>query len=120
LQALLAGEPPIVFGDGKQTRDFTYVANVVEANVLAAQAPEAVGHAINIGCGAQISLNKLLEVAGALLGKTVEAEYHEPRSGDVRDSLADIQLARHLLGYNPTIGFAEGLAHTLEALRTSR
>ncbi|HEY7348005.1 MAG TPA: SDR family oxidoreductase [Ktedonobacterales bacterium] len=120
LQALLAGQTPIVFGDGEQTRDFTYIANVVEANLLAAEATEAAGQAINIGCGEQISLNKLLRLAGALLGQTVEAEYQEARAGDVHDSLADIQLAQHLLGYEPTVRFADGLARTLEALSSAR
>ena len=116
LTALMQGRRPIVFGDGEQTRDFTYIANVVQANLLAASSPSAVGYAINIGCGEQISLNTLLRIAGELLGVTVDAEYREPRPGDVRDSLADISLAQHLLGYKPTIGFREGLARTLDAL----
>jgi nucleoside-diphosphate-sugar epimerase len=120
LQALLAGQPPIVFGDGTQTRDFTYIANVVGANLLAAEATEAVGQAINIGCGERISLNELLRQAGELLGKPVEAEYRAPRAGDIHDSLADIHLARHLLGYEPTVRFADGLAQTLKALSRAR
>jgi len=117
LTALLEKRRPIVFGDGEQTRDFTYIANVVQANLLAATAPDAIGFAINIGCSEQVSLNTVLHIAGELLGVAVEAEYREPRPGDVRHSLADIRLAERLLGYRPTVKFREGLAHTLAALR---
>ncbi|SRR6266849_263965 len=117
LTAVLKGERPIIFGDGEQTRDFTYIANVVQANLLAASSPAAIGYAINIGCGEQISLNTMLHIVEELLGITVDAEYREPRPGDVRNSRADISLAQHLLGYKPTIGFREGLAHTLDAMR---
>lgn len=119
LTALIEKRRPIVFGDGEQTRDFTYVANVVQANLLAATSPTAVGCALNIGCGEQISLNTLLQLAGELLNVEVRAEYREPRPGDVRDSRADISLAQRLLGYQPIIGFREGLALTLEALHSS-
>ena len=117
LTALINHERPVVFGDGEQTRDFTYIDNVVQANLLAATAPDAVGDFMNIGCGERISLNEVLHVAGELLGVEVNTEYRDPRPGDVRDSLADISKAQRLLGYNPTIKFREGLAHTLEALR---
>src|SRR5438105_5766044 len=117
LTALIEKRRPIVFGDGEQTRDFTYIANVVQANLLAATSPTAVGYAINIGCGKQVSLNMVLRIAGELLGTRVEAEYREPRPGDVRDSLADISRAQRLLGYNPTIEFREGLAITLETIK---
>ncbi len=117
LTALLEKRRPIVFGDGEQTRDFTYVANVVQANLLAAFSPAAVGYAMNIGCGERVSLNSMLQMAGELLGVPAHAEYREPRPGDVRDSLADISLARRLLGYNPTVSFREGLARTLEAMQ---
>jgi nucleoside-diphosphate-sugar epimerase len=116
LTALIEKRRPIVFGDGEQTRDFTYIANIVQANLLAATSPDAVGYALNIGCGEQISLNTLLQVAGELLNVDVHAEYRESRPGDVRDSRADISLAQRLLGYKPTIGFREGLARTLDAL----
>ena len=116
LTALMEKRRPIIFGDGEQTRDFTFIANVVEANLLAANAPQAVGRAVNIGCGEQISLNNVLRIAGELLGVTVDTEYREPRPGDVRDSLADISLARQLLGYKPIISFGVGLAYTLESL----
>jgi len=120
LCALRDGQQPVVFGDGEQTRDFVYIGNVVQANLLAAEAPEAVGQAINVGCGERISLNALLSVAGDLLGVAAHAEYRPPRAGDVRDSLADIQLARRLIGYTPTVSFQEGLARTLEALRQEK
>ncbi len=117
LTALLQKRRPIVFGDGEQTRDFTYIANVVQANLLAATSLDAVGHPLNIGCGERISLNTVLRVAGELLGVATNAEYREPRPADVRDSLADISLAQRLLSYKPTIRFREGLARTLDALR---
>jgi nucleoside-diphosphate-sugar epimerase len=117
LTALIEKRQPIVFGDGEQTRDFTYIADVVQANLLAATSPAAVGYALNIGCGNLVSLNMVLRIAGELLGTRVEAEYHEPRQGDVRASLADISRAQRLLGYNPTIGFREGLARTLETIK---
>lgn len=119
LTALIEKRRPIVFGDGEQTRDFTYIANVVQANLLAASSLDAVGYALNIGCGEQVSLNTVLRVAGELLDVTVDADYREPRPGDVRDSCADISLARRLLGYKPGISFHGGLARTLDALRSS-
>lgn len=119
LTALSQGQRPKVFGDGEQTRDFTYVANVVQANLLAAGAPAAVGRAINIGCGERISLNQVLQKAAELLGVAVNAEYVEPRPGDIRDSLADISLARQLLNYTPTTDFSQGLEQTVNALRAN-
>jgi nucleoside-diphosphate-sugar epimerase len=118
LTALIEKRPPIVFGDGEQTRDFTYIANVVQANLLAASSPDAVGYALNIGCGERISLNTVLRLAGQLFGVTAGADYREPRPGDVRDSCADINLAQRLLGYRPSVSFHEGLARTLVALRS--
>ena len=118
LTALIEKRPPIVFGDGEQTRDFTYIANVVQANLLAASSPDAVGYALNIGCGEQVSLNMVLRLAEELLGVIVDADYREPRPGDVRDSCADINLAQRLLGYRPSVSFHEGLARTLDALRS--
>ncbi|GAC1363915.1 MAG: SDR family oxidoreductase [Ktedonobacteraceae bacterium] len=117
LTALLNHERPVVFGDGEQTRDFTYIDNVVQANLLAVTAPGAAGEFMNIGCGERISLNQVLQAAGELLGVKVNTEYREARAGDVRDSLADISKAQRLIGYNPTIKFREGLDRTLEALR---
>jgi len=119
LTALVEKRHPVVFGDGEQTRDFTFVTNVVRANLLAASSSDAVGYAMNIGCGERVSLNTVLRLAGELLGVTVDADYRQERPGDVRDSLADISLARRLLGYEPTIGFREGLARSLDALRSA-
>jgi UDP-glucose 4-epimerase len=119
LVALLKKHRPIVFGDGEQTRDFTYVDNVVQANLLAATSPAAVGTVMNIGYGERISLNTLLRLAGELLDSSVQADYREARPGDVRDSLADISRARRLLGYDPKINVREGLARTVEALRAN-
>lgn len=118
LTMLLEGKRPVVYGDGEQTRDFVYIANVVQANLRAAVSSAAVGRALNIGCGERISLNEVLRLAGELLGIKVEAEYREARPGDVRDSIADISLAQELLGYQPEIPFRTGLARTLEALRS--
>jgi nucleoside-diphosphate-sugar epimerase len=117
LTALLERRRPIVFGDGEQTRDFTFIENVVQANLLAARSPEAIGQAMNIGCGERISLNRVLDLARELLDVHIEAEYREARPGDVRDSLADISRARKLLGYTPNVTFREGLARTLQELR---
>jgi nucleoside-diphosphate-sugar epimerase len=120
LTALIEKRRPIVFGDGEQTRDFTYIENVVQANLLAASAPNAVGHAMNIGTGQQISLNTVLRLAGELLSVEVDPEYREPRPGDVRDSLADISLAQQLLGYKPTVSFRDGLAYVINSLRSGK
>jgi len=120
LTALIEQRRPIVFGDGEQTRDFTYVDNVVQANLLAATSKAAVGAAMNIGCGETISLNGVLRLAGELIGRPGEAEYREPRPGDVRDSFADISKAKQLLGYTPSVLFPEGLARTLASLRSTR
>lgn len=113
ITALLNGQRPLVYGDGEQTRDFTYIANVVQANLLAASAPAANGYAMNIGCGVRISLNEVLRTAGELLGVSIPPEYREARQGDVRDSLADISRAQRLLGYSPEVNFHEGLARTV-------
>jgi nucleoside-diphosphate-sugar epimerase len=111
--ALIEGRRPTIYGDGEQTRDFTYVANVVDGVLRACDAPNAAGHAINVACGTRISLNELLRVMNTIVGTTIEAIYKEPRAGDVRDSQADITKAHTLLGYTPTVGLEEGLRHTL-------
>jgi Nucleoside-diphosphate-sugar epimerases len=119
LTALLQQQRPIVFGDGEQTRDFTYIDNVVRANLLAATAEATNGETMNIGCGERISLNEVLSTAFALIGHSSEIDYRAPRPGDVRDSLADISKARRLLHYEPTVKFQAGLAATLADLRAS-
>ncbi len=109
---LARGEKPTVFGDGEQSRDFTYIDNVVDANLLAAERSEPVGEVINVACGGRITLNRLLVDLRDILGVDIPAEYGPPRAGDVRHSLADISKAHRLLGYEPGIGLREGLERT--------
>jgi UDP-glucose 4-epimerase len=110
--AFLEKTDPVVFGDGQQTRDFTYIDNVVQANLLACEAPAASGKVINIGTGARISLNQTLQLLREINGSELQAKYDPPRDGDIRDSQADITLAREALKYDPTIDFPEGLRRT--------
>jgi nucleoside-diphosphate-sugar epimerase len=117
--ALLDGRAPGICGDGEQTRDFTYVANVVDG-VLRACTAEASGQVINVATGGRISINQLFRTMRDLLGAPVEAAYIEPRAGDVRDSQADITRAREVLGYEPIVPFEEGLQRTLEWYRANR
>lgn len=116
---MLAGKQPTVYGDGEQSRDFTYVENVVQANLKAALADEGGGQVFNIACGERLSLNQLLDKLRAILGTDIEAVYEEPRVGDVKHSLADISAAREAFGYDPTIDFDEGLRRTVEFLANS-
>jgi nucleoside-diphosphate-sugar epimerase len=120
--AALAGDgQPVIYGDGEQTRDFTYVANAVEANLLAAESTKAVGQVINVANGRQTSLNELLSALKKVTGRdAAEVEYRDERVGDVRHSLADITRARHLLGYEPRVGLEEGLQKTLDWWKQSR
>src|SRR5689334_13678712 len=107
--AIPAGKQPIIYGDGEQTRDFTYIANVVDGVLRAAEAPKAAGEVINVATGLRISLNDLLRVLNKLVGTNVQAVYKEPRAGDVRDSQADISKAKTLLDYAPRVSFEDGL-----------
>ena len=115
--ALSEGRRPTIYGDGEQTRDFTYVANVVDGVLRACEAPEAAGEAINVACGTRISLNELLRVMNGIVGTSLQAIYKEERAGDVKDSQADITKAKRLLGYTPSVELEEGLRHTLEWCR---
>ena len=115
--AFLDEEPPVVFGDGEQTRDFTYIDNAVQANLLACEAPSVATGAFNVGTGQRISLNQTLDLLRRISSKNLEAKYDPPREGDIRDSLADISRAREALGYEPTVGFEEGLERTFEWYR---
>jgi len=116
MTAVKAGESPTIYGDGEQTRDFTFVANVIQANLGACTAGErALGRAFNIGCGERISLNRLLAGINRLAGREVFARHEAPRAGDVRHSLASIDAAREAIGYAPAVGLEEGLGRTLEA-----
>ncbi len=116
ISAMREGRRPVIYGDGLQTRDFTFVSNVVHANLLACESEGAVGRAVNIACGESISLLDLVAQINGLLGAQIEAFFEPPRIGDVKHSLADISQARALLGYTPQVGFAEGLARTAQAM----
>jgi nucleoside-diphosphate-sugar epimerase len=118
---MLAGEQPTIHGDGEQSRDFTYIDNVVAANLLAAGAPaeKVSGRMMNLATGSAITLNQVFELLCGLTAFRGKPIYGEPRSGDIRHSLADIRLARELLGYAPLVNFAEGLRRTVEWYRTS-
>jgi nucleoside-diphosphate-sugar epimerase len=118
--ALLDGRRPVIYGDGEQTRDFTYVANVVHGALLACEAGGVAGEVINVATGGRVSLNEILRVMSRIVGATVEPTYAERRAGDVRDSQADITKARELLGYAPRIGLEEGLRLTLDWCRAER
>jgi UDP-glucose 4-epimerase len=118
--ACLAGEAPVVYGDGEQTRDFTYVAEAVQANVLAADAPGASGAMVNVAGGRRVSLNEILALVAELTGATVRPRYEPARAGDVRDSVADLARARALLGFQPAVDLREGLRHTIESFRSGQ
>jgi UDP-N-acetylglucosamine/UDP-N-acetyl-alpha-D-glucosaminouronate 4-epimerase len=121
MSALLDGSQPVIYGDGEQSRDFTYVSNVVRANLLASESTGAVGSVINIANGERVSLNQLLEIMKSVTGKSgVEAQYLPERPGDVRDSLADLTQARALLGYEPQVDLEEGLRLTLDWWKKAR
>lgn len=115
--AFIEDTQPVIFGDGEQTRDFTYVENAVHANLLACEAPTVSGKVFNIGVGARLSLNQTVELLNKISGKRLEVKYDPPRDGDIRDSQADISQAREFLGYDPQVGFEEGLRRTLEWYR---
>ena len=121
IRALELGEKPVIYGDGEQSRDFTYIENVVEANLRAAESSAAVGKVINIANGLSVTINELLDTLKCLTNKTeVAAEYAPARTGDVLHSLADLTLAQSALGYSPRIGLEEGLRRTLDWWKTSR
>ncbi len=114
ITTMLAGRQPLIYGDGQQSRDFSFVANVVHANLLAADAPDVAGRAINAADGRSIDLLTLLEVLNRLLGTKLKPQFAPPRPGDVRESQADISLARRLLGYEPQVDFEEGLRRSID------
>lgn len=111
--AILAERPPTIYGDGEQTRDFTYIENVVNANLLAAEAPKTRGEVVNIACGEHITINKIIERINELTGKSVRPKHVDARPGDIKHSWADIQLAENVIGYRPTIKFDDGLERTV-------
>ncbi len=117
ITALLEGQPPTVYGDGEQSRDFTYIDNCVQANILAATSDKVVGTNFNVACGGQFTLNELLDKLRTIIGVQIKAEYNPPRQGDIRHSFASIdKLAK--FGYRPSIGFEEGLYKTVEFFRS--
>lgn len=114
ITALRSGGQPTIYGDGEQSRDFTYIDNVVAANIAASTAPDAAGEVINIACGERVTINELARRIGALLGKEVAPQYLPARAGDVKHSLADISKARRLLNYADTVNLDTGLRRTVE------
>jgi nucleoside-diphosphate-sugar epimerase len=120
ISALCEGRQPKIYGDGEQTRDFTYVANVVDGVLKACHAPQASGEVINVATGGRISLNQLFRTVRDLVGGSVEPIYEDVRAGDVRDSQADISKARRLLGYEPVVRFEDGLEKTVSWYRSSQ
>jgi UDP-glucose 4-epimerase len=118
---MLAGEQPTIYGDGSQSRDFTYIDNVVLGNLLAAAAPaeKVAGQMMNLATGSSITLNRTFDLLSDLTGYTGEPAYAAARAGDIHDSLANIGLARELLGYRPAVDFREGLRRTVEWYKSS-
>jgi len=117
--AILKDQPPTIYGDGEQSRDFTYIDNVVKANLLAAGAKETHGEVVNIACGQAVTVNEIIAMINELLGKNVEPIYADARAGDVKHSLADITAARNLIGFEPEVSFAEGLKLAIDWYRNN-
>jgi nucleoside-diphosphate-sugar epimerase len=115
IKALSNGQPPLILGDGKQTRDFTYIANVVDGVLRACTAPNASGEAINVATNGRVSLLELLDTLNKIMGTSIKPTFGPPREGDVRDSQASIEKAERLLGFTPVVGFEEGLRRTVSA-----
>jgi nucleoside-diphosphate-sugar epimerase len=111
---------PVIFGDGEQSRDFTFVENAVQANLLACEAPNVSGRTFNVGTGGRFTLNQTVDLLGKISGKVLKPKYELAREGDIRDSQADITQARACLGYDPPVNFEEGLARTFEWYRTTQ
>jgi UDP-glucose 4-epimerase len=114
VNSILRGRAPTIYGDGKQSRDFTYVDNVVDANLYACTAPKAPGEVVNIACGSRVTISGLANFINSIVGKEISCKFEKPRMGDIRHSLADVTKARELLGYRPRIGIEEGLRLTVE------
>ena len=118
--AALEQTQPLIFGDGEQTRDFTYVENAVQANLLAFEAPNVSGKVFNVGVSGRVSLNEVVDLLSKISGHRMDAKHDPPREGDIRDSQADITQARNLLGYDPRVDFEEGLRRTFEWYKTTQ
>jgi nucleoside-diphosphate-sugar epimerase len=116
ITAIAAGEPITVYGDGEQSRDFTYVENVVDATIRAGSANGASGEIFNVAAGAPASVNELAETIGAILEQPVTKEHLPPRPGDIRNSWADLSKAGHILGYTPLFSLEQGLRRTAASL----
>ena len=119
ITSMIAGKRPIVFGDGQQSRDFVFIQNVVDINLLAAEAKNAAGLVFNVGCGRSYNLLQLIASLNRILHTNLQPDFHSPRSGDVRESLADISLARTVLGYQAQIDLEQGLQQTVDFYRGS-
>ncbi len=117
--AILKDEPPTIYGEGEQSRDFTYIDNVVEANLLAARAEKTAGEVINIACGESVTVNQIIDMINEIVGKNVKPVYTDPRPGDVKHSLADITLARKTIGYKTIVSFKEGLEKAIKWYRAN-
>jgi nucleoside-diphosphate-sugar epimerase len=117
IPAVLESRRPTIYGDGEQSRDFTYVKNVVEANLLACKASDVAGQVFNVACGDRITVNSMLQQINQITGKDIAPIYGDSRPGDIKHSQADITRARNLLGYDPKVSFEEGLRHTIEWYR---
>jgi UDP-glucose 4-epimerase len=117
VMAILKDEPPTIYGDGEQSRDFTYIDNVVDANLLAARASQTKGEVINIACGQAVTVNEIIDMINNLLGKSVKPTYTPPRPGDVKHSLADITAAQNLINFKPSVPFHEGLQKAIDWYR---
>jgi UDP-glucose 4-epimerase len=115
--AILKDEPPTIYGDGEQSRDFTYIDNVVDANLLATRAKRTQGEVINIACGQAVTVNEIINMINKLLGKSVRPIYTASRPGDVKHSLADITVAQNLIGFNPVVQFEDGLQKAIDWYR---
>jgi UDP-glucose 4-epimerase len=119
IPAVLQGRKPTIYGDGLQSRDFTYVKNVAEANLIACKAVGVAGQVFNVACGDRITVNSMLQQINTVTGKDITPIYAEPRSGDIKHSQADITRAKEHLGYQPKVSFAEGLRNTIEWYRNN-
>jgi len=120
IDAFLKGESPIVFGDGEQTRDFTFVDNVVYANILCSKAKKTAGEVINIATSSRISLNELISILKKITGRNIDPVYTNPREGDIKHSLADISRAKNLIGYKPIVSLEQGLIKTVQWMEAYR
>jgi len=110
--AVIRGESPVIYGDGEQSRDFTYIANVVDVTLRACEAPGSSGMVVNGGTGARITLNQVVKLLEKIADKKIQPKYDPPRAGDIKDSQADISRARELLAYHPLVNFEQGLKLT--------